>query len=182
MGEDSLTSTPTFSSFHSGGSGSKMRLLPIFICLLLATAGFILGYMVYVSIAGVGSGAKDYFQMSPITRNPQVYSRTKYILPRPPLIGEGDQSYDNLNRPRSGSDPNDPDNDQTGLPVSLLRVNQDVGRDPDLERKVELIKMRAISKLRRSILNGAKVKGECVIPGYFRINLTRVIIVCIQVT
>lgn len=135
-----------------------MRILPLFIILLLFSAAIILGYLGWVAIMGKEEGAFSIQYGRPPLHHPNSNSvSNNQGGVRPPLVGDGDITFDNLNQPKV-ADPNDPENE--GLPPGLITINQEVLRDPDLQRKVELLKMKVISKLRRHLLNGAKVKGH----------------------
>jgi len=120
-----------------------MKILPLFIVVLLFSAAIIFSYIGWVAFR---STDEHLFNI-----------RTKVPEQSHVLMGDGDINYSNLNEKKT-ADPRDPENE--GLPPGLISVNEDVLLDHDLQRKIELLKMKVISKLRRHILNGAKVKGK----------------------
>lgn len=127
-----------------------MRILPLFIILILFSGAIILCYLGWVAFRS----REDHFTIQHV-KAPQGSFKD---FNTKPLIGDGDVSFDNLNKDNfRESDPNAEENE--GLPPGLISMNRDILKDPDLQRKIDLLKMKVISNLRRYILASGKTKG-----------------------
>ena len=134
-----------------------MRLLPIFLIIIFLSGFLIFSYIAWITFRGREDLITSLGGLSIRGLN------GKPPGPNEPYMGDGDQIYpSNVNnpmlfKPKNSKNPEDKDEFE-----GLSAVDEDKLMGADVNKAIQNLKMRVISKLRRHLLNGAKVKGKAV--------------------
>lgn len=111
-----------------------MKILPLFIILFFFSGAIIFTYLAWTTLRDRDEQATFFTVKGP---------RRNYAL----------------NDGKSGSSQSAADETDNDDGLGLLSVNEDALLGNDLQKKIEILKMRVVSKLRRHILDGSKLKG-----------------------
>ncbi|CAG7734526.1 unnamed protein product [Allacma fusca] len=132
-----------------------MKILPVFLLVLFFSGFLIFSYMAWITFRGRDDILINLGGLSIAGLN------NKQNGPNQVFMGDGDQLYASnrnnplLAKPKSSSAMKD----EVGL-QGLSTVDEDKLLGVDAHRAIQNLKMRVISKLRRHLLNGSKVKGH----------------------
>lgn len=111
-----------------------MKILPLFIILFFFSGAIIFTYLAWTTVRDRDDPA-TFFTVKGPRRNS--------------ILGDG----------RSGSGQFTDAEGDSDDGLGLLSVNEEALLGNDLQKKIEILKMKVVSKLRRHILDGSKVKG-----------------------
>ncbi|CAL8114226.1 unnamed protein product [Orchesella dallaii] len=122
-----------------------MKILPLFIILFFFSGAIIFTYLAWTTL-------RD--------RDDQTAFFTVKGPRRTFVLSDG----------KSGSSQIAEDENENDDGLGLLTVNENELLGSDMQKKIEILKMRVVSKLRRHILDGSKVKGHI---NHYGVNYTK---------